>query len=268
MLKIFLFVLLGISLASCEKAEEKRRYEEIVIKPETSSMMGAMHKDSHATMEDPHAMMGDVGSDPHAMLGVMGGDAGSDPHAMMGAVGGDPHAFMRDMPGAGAGGMGAMSNMAPNDAIMASVAPAALSWATPDGWQEKAGGGMRVATFVVGDASDKAECSIISLGAQAGTLKANAARWAAQIQVSVDDSALDKFLAAQTLLKTQDGASVQLVDLASLQDKENGEAPSMIASVISYPDKTIFIKLTGPKRIVLQNSEKFKSFCQTLKSKN
>jgi len=187
-------------------------------------------------------------------------------HPMMDmmAAGEDPHAFMRDMPS-----MPEMKDMPASDALMASVTQAPLSWQTPEGWQEKAGSGMRVATFAVADKNGKAECSIVSLGAEAGTLKSNAVRWAEQINVSVKDhSAFDRFLSTQTSLKTKDGTAAKIIDFTSLQDKEEEAAPSMIAAIVSYPDKTVFVKLAGSKRAVSANREKFKNFCQSLKLKN
>ena len=182
---------------------------------------------------------------------------------MMGA-GEDPHAFMRNMPSAPD-----MKDIPINDELTASVTKAPLSWQTPEGWQEKAGSGMRVATFIINDKNQKAECSIVSLGKEAGTLQSNAVRWAQQINILVSDhSAFDRFLSAQPSLKTKDGTAFKLVDFTSLQDREGEVVPSMIAAIVSYPDKTVFVKLAGSKRAVSTNREKFKIFCQSLKLKN
>src|SRR3989338_4158623 len=107
------FVFLLAICSSCEKAAEKRRFEEIVI------------SDSQAQMpESP--MMGDIP--------------------------------MHDMP-------------------MAETAQSPVRWTAPDGWQEKAASGMRLATFVVDGGAAKADCSIVILGGEAGNLKANVDRW-------------------------------------------------------------------------------------------
>ena len=44
---------------------------------------------------------------------------------------------------------------------------AALAWTTPDGWEEQAGQGMRLATFVAGGERGRVECSVVSLAGSA-----------------------------------------------------------------------------------------------------
>jgi len=62
-----------------------------------------------------------------------------------------------------------------------------LTWKTPDGWNERAETGMRVATFTMGD--DRLECSVIPLPAPDGAdsdeyLLANVNRWRGQLGLS------------------------------------------------------------------------------------
>lgn len=234
-MKPILLLSLLFLLSSCDQAQEKRRYQEVVVKSESA----------------------------HPFLDMMAAQGQDDPHAFMQNLseGEDPHAFMKDMPSTAS-----MKDMPINDALMASVMPAALSWKTPEAWQEKPGSGMRVATFFIEGGSNKAECSVISLGAQAGSLEANVKRWADQINVSLEDGKIAEFIDTQSSFKTQDNISAKIIDFTPLQEKEDGQAPSMMAAILNYPDKTIFVKLMGPKDLVAANREKFKAFCQSLKS--
>lgn len=60
-----------------------------------------------------------------------------------------------------------------------------VTWATPEGWKEEAGSGMRAATFKIGPADSKLECTVISLPADDPTtddyLLSNINRWRGQI---------------------------------------------------------------------------------------
>ncbi|KKW17097.1 MAG: hypothetical protein UY58_C0011G0009 [Candidatus Magasanikbacteria bacterium GW2011_GWA2_50_22] len=72
--------------------------------------------------------------------------------------------------------------------LEASVARPPLSWATPEGWRELPGSGMRLATFRSADTGDPVECALISLAGDAGGLESNAARWMQQVNIAVPDA--------------------------------------------------------------------------------
>ena len=181
---------------------------------------------------------------------------GESPHPFLDMMNENPHASMPQVPEKSTVNLGS------------NIPEVAFSWKTPDGWQEKAGSGMRIATFLIQDGSNKAECSIVSLGAEAGTLEANVVRWANQIKMPLEKNTLEEFLSTQETIKTQDQHSVKIIDFTSLQEKQQGNSPSMIAAVLNYPTETVFIKLIGPKGIVKANREKFKNFCRIFKPKD
>ncbi len=148
----------------------------------------------------------------------------------------------------------------------ASVARPPLSWATPQGWQESPGSGMRLVNFTSTDTNDPVECNIISLGGQAGGLESNAVRWMGQVNIPVPEAAaMEKFFTAQNKIKTRDGFDATIIDLTQLQPKEDPDSPSMIATVITLPDMTVFVKMTGSRAGVLKNKERFESLCESLK---
>jgi len=156
----------------------------------------------------------------------------------------DPHDFMRNVPNA------AEQQLRPP-----------LSWEVPQGWSEEKGSGMRLATFR--DQNDSVECSIVSLGGQAGGLQSNAARWMNQINVSVPaGNQLNAFLSRQQKLKTKGGFALTIIDLSELSQGE--QAPSMIAAITDLEDKTIFVKMTGSRKNVIAHRGQFISLCQSL----
>ena len=150
--------------------------------------------------------------------------------------------------------------------LEASVARPPLSWVTPQGWQETPGSGMRLVSFTSNDTNNPVECTIISLGGQAGGLESNAARWMRQVNINVPDApAMEKVLAAQKKIKTKDGFDATIIDLTQLQSKDDLESPSMVATIITLPDATMFVKMTGTCAGILENKDKFEMLCESLK---
>ncbi|MBI5150227.1 MAG: hypothetical protein HZA28_05605 [Candidatus Omnitrophica bacterium] len=150
--------------------------------------------------------------------------------------------------------------------LEASVARPPLSWATPQGWTETPGGGMHLVNFTSADKDAPAECTIISLGGQAGGLESNVTRWMQQVNIAVPEApAMEKFLAAQKKIKTKDGFDATIIDLTQLQPKDDLESPSMAATIIMLPDMTVFVKMTGSRGAVLKNRDQFQTLCESLK---
>lgn len=150
--------------------------------------------------------------------------------------------------------------------LEASVSRLPLSWKTPEGWKESPGGGMRLVSFTSADKNNPVECTIISLGGQAGGLESNAARWMRQVNIAVPDApAMEQFLAAQKKIKTKDGFDATIIDLTQLQSQDDLKSPSMVAAIIALPDMTVFVKMTGTRGAVLKNRDKFATLYESLK---
>jgi len=156
----------------------------------------------------------------------------------------DPHDFMRSSPFAGEQHLNSP-----------------LSWEVPQGWSEEKGSGMRLVTFR--DPNSSMECSIISLGGQAGGFRSNVTRWMNQINVSIPaGDQLSAFLSRQQKLKSKGGFVVTIIDLSELSQGEH--APSMIAAITELENKTIFVKMTGSRGDVITNRVQFTSLCRSL----
>lgn len=232
-----------VLLTGCQRGPVKRTYQEIV--------QGAPSQPSHPAMPmsgelDTSAIPDD---DIHAFLREgQGGMPG--PMAMTGVV--DPQTQKMLAP--------------PMAGLEASVARPPLSWTTPEGWQEIPGSGMRLVTFRSADANDPVECALISLAGGAGGLESNAARWMRQVNIVVPAAPeMAEFLAAQKKIKTRDGFDATIIDLTQLQSRDDLESPSMTAAVITLPDMTVFVKMTGSRGAVLKNRDQFEALCESLK---
>jgi len=151
-------------------------------------------------------------------------------------------------------------------ALDTSVARPSLTWKTPKGWIEGKGSSMRLVTFHSKGKSGSIECSIISLGGQAGGLQSNVIRWIKQINVSVPpQNQLKDFLKRQSILKTEGGFSITVIDLTELTDPKQSQASSMIGSIAELADQTIFVKMTGSREAVVEHRDQFESLCKSLK---
>ena len=273
--RLFVILITVVLLGGCQRAPVKRTYHEII---------------QTAPQQPPLAMMPAFGEAPAEWRGSpkgrrqgrpMSGDLGMSSIPMD-----DVHAFLRNGQGVSAipnddihaslgKGQGGASGAMPMTGVVdqqtqkmleASVARPPLAWTTPQGWQETPGGGMRLVSFVSTDKDNPVECTIISLGGQAGGPESNAARWMKQVNIDVPAQAeLEKFLAAQKKIKTQDGFDATILDLTQLQSQDDLQSQSMMATIIALPDMTVFVKMTGTRGAVLKNRDKFETLCESLK---
>ncbi len=201
--------------------------------------------------------------------------APADPQSMlkeMLARGQDPHAFLKNAPTpAGDSELAnspssaqAMANMISPE-MLASKGSAKLLWQTPEGWTEKTGSGMRMASFKSAATPDL-DVSIISLSGPAGGLLSNVNRWLQQMKVeSLTESQFAAFLEKQESVPAKGGFAVRLLDLSVLQTSSDPTAPVILAGLVEFPDQTLFIKLLSNKNTLNENRAAFKALCQSLK---
>ncbi len=143
----------------------------------------------------------------------------------------------------------------------------ALIWDTPAGWKEEPGSGMRIATFKLADDPDAIDVSIVSLGGMAGGIHANLDRWAKQIPLVIAPEELDKFISIAPVIKTQGGNDAVIFDFSKFQQGYDPSAKSTIAAMIELGDATIFVKMTGTIKAVLDNQDTFKQLTQSVRKK-
>lgn len=179
----------------------------------------------------------------------------------------DPHAFLSMMPEDDI-----HKNLKPDDSnlnnrLAGSVAPAAITWTTPEEWLEKKGDGMRLASFINSDKEFPVETTIISLAGQAGGIPANIARWLQQLNISLPEAMdMDQFISRQEKLVNPSGLELMVVDFTLLQSGQDDQQASMQAAVIDRKASQIFIKMTGSKAAVLKSNAAFKSLIMSIKA--
>lgn len=124
---------------------------------------------------------------------------------------------------------------------------------------------MRLATFSVGTAPQTGLCTIIRMGAAAGDLDANTRRWLQQIgQADPAPPQLTDFLAQQTRVTTAGGWPATLVDLTTWPTTHDAR-DTMIAALVTPGDQTLFIKLTGPRELLIAQRAALEALVKSLR---
>ena len=94
-----------------------------------------------------------------------------------------------------------------------------IAWEAPDGWKEKAGTAMRMASFYQASDPEAIDCSIIALRGPAGGLEANLARWTGQIGLEASNDNIKHLTDSAQSLKTKDGLEVKVFDFTAYRSK-------------------------------------------------
>ncbi len=222
-------------VSSCEKSQSTRTYSEVTVDSSESMSMTNGMSDLHAAMDvGPNGMMPDMGN--------------KDPHA----------GFTKEQ----------LAQMLSASGVQ-NVSQSPLQWTLPQTWQQKPATGMRIATFASKNDPNAFDCSIVALGAGAGGLEPNIIRWIGQLNMAVpSEKELNDFIQKQEKVSLGDNLSALLVDFTSLQKNSDNKTPSMLAAIIETPAQRIFVKMTGSKQRVLEESKTFKAFVKSLKFKN
>lgn len=236
-------------VVGCQARSERRTY----LEHESADELELPSMPAPSPEIPPNFSKADITEDAYQKLKEMQAK-GEDPHAM---IRGLPHSSTEAPP---------MGELTPQ--ILASKANLPLQWRTPDSWQEKSAGDMRLAAF--GRSDDPGlDISIISLSGNAGGFSANINRWLGQIELPpMDEAKIQSFLGGQQKFKTKDGTPIQVVDLSGLQNSPDSSTPSILAAIVQTPSRTLFVKMSGPYESIQKNRDQFKMLCESLQVKN
>lgn len=139
-----------------------------------------------------------------------------------------------------------------------------LVWVRPEGWVEKPSSQMRLIDFRFGP-KEEGECYLAALPGPAGGLAANINRWRGQIGATpLSDEEIEKlprksFLGGPAHFVTVDGSFKGMGDEASAKQDYR-----LVGLIHQASELTLFIKMTGPKALVEENTAKFEAFCQSV----
>jgi hypothetical protein len=136
-----------------------------------------------------------------------------------------------------------------------------LEWTVPEGWTRAADRPMRVVTYTVGDS----ECYIAVLGPGGGGMLANLNRWLAQFgQAPLDESGLAA-LPTITVLGERAPLLEATGDFTDMAGNVHSEQ-RMLGVACLLPDRSVFIKMTGPSAEVEAERDAFVAFSESLRA--
>ena len=130
-----------------------------------------------------------------------------------------------------------------------------LIWTLPQGWQQAASGSMRLAAFQLTNNPEAIDVSIVVLGGNAGGLQANIKRWLGQVNIQVDDTALNQFI---------DSSKDNIFDFTQLQQRDDDSVESMIVAMLNLEDNTVFVKMKGSKRAIKANKTQWLNLVKSI----
>lgn len=142
-----------------------------------------------------------------------------------------------------------------------------LTWTIPTGWSESAkpdASGMRLVDLRFGP-NQEGECYISLMPGSAGGLEANVNRWRTQMgQPTYTEEEIAKlgkkpFFNRDATYVAFDG------DFKSFGAESAQSGYRLLGLIHSAEQATIFVKLTGPKALVEENSAAFDAFCQSIR---
>lgn len=140
-----------------------------------------------------------------------------------------------------------------------------LLWESPEGWDIKESQSrIRQATFLIGTGDKQAVCTIITLSGDGGGLKPNITRWLGQLNVTMEsEGKLDQFVAKQTSFQTVGKLPAILIDFIPLTP--GPDDVSMLVSITTLKESTVYIKMTGPKSTLSESRDKFVSLSKSIR---
>jgi hypothetical protein len=140
-------------------------------------------------------------------------------------------------------------------------AAGAVSWTKPPNWQEQPLSEMRQGSFrAPGPDGASADISVVSFPGAAGGLESNLNRWRGQVELP---PASDEEL-RQTAQPVNAGqVEGILVDYAS--PPQSAKPSRILGAVFQTPDRTWFVKMTGPPAFVETQKETFDQFVRSFR---
>jgi hypothetical protein len=139
---------------------------------------------------------------------------------------------------------------------------AGLKWTAPAGWTNQGSRPMRAATYVISAGNESGECAIYFFGqGSGGTVEANIERWKGQFTAPDGKPA-----AAVVKKQTVNGLPVTTIEsqgnytgmggpMATARTEMKGFR--LLGAIVEGPGGNIFLKFTGPDKLVATNRAKF-----------
>ncbi len=146
--------------------------------------------------------------------------------------------------------------------------PRTVDWQLPAGWKEVPTTGMRMGAFTIPSKNGPVTGSVIQMGGEAGGMAANIERWMRQLGLqNFTDAQMATFVSELPSFTTAKKFSGKLVDLTPVLGGNLMNNQSALVGVISLKKSQLFIKLTGPRKLLVKERADFIKFCKSIHPK-
>lgn len=153
----------------------------------------------------------------------------------------DPNRPAPSMPSPGASRTAAAPMMGRESEVPPPPAADDLAWEVPEGWRQYPGAGMRLASFSIEGDESGALTTLIVLGAGAGGLEANVARWRAERALPPE--------APNAPMQVGGQMNFFFVDMVN-ESLEAGHDLTTVGAIFDLGRRTAFLKFVGPPEVV------------------
>jgi hypothetical protein len=155
---------------------------------------------------------------------------------------------------------GAMTSTVTGAAPEGNRSASGFEWAPPAGWKRGPEKSMREITYLVGEAGE-AECYVTVLGGAGGGMQANINRWCGQMgQAPLSESDVAKLVKFPML-----GGEACMVELER-GGASSASAEYLLGAVCLLPDRSVFVKMTGPRALLEREHAGFVEFCKSART--
>lgn len=135
---------------------------------------------------------------------------------------------------------------------------------TPEGWVAKEGSAMRVINFSLGE-NGEGECYVARLPGAGGGLLANVNRWRAQM--GVEPLTEEQVAALPTKPLFGQPAQYMIVDgsfTPGMGSTDTFPNYRLLGLILASDAGAVFVKMTGPKDLVIKNEAAFDQFTKSI----
>ncbi len=139
-----------------------------------------------------------------------------------------------------------------------------LTYDTPEGWEEQPGSMMRDVNFVFGEKGE-GSCYLARLPGAGGGMAPNVNRWRGQF--GADPLTEEEIAALPKLALFKQPATLIEVDgpfAPGMGTTDTFENYRLRGLILASSSGAVFVKMTGPKELVISNSDAFNQFVASL----
>jgi len=136
-----------------------------------------------------------------------------------------------------------------------------MRWVAPDGWRRGQERPVRLVTYTLPE-DPVTECVVTILAGPAGGAEANINRWREQMgQAALSADEIASLPHIEVL--DREAPFVEFIGSFTGMDGVTRENAGLLGVVVTMPEETVFVRMTGPAEVIAEERENFIAFCSS-----